>query len=125
MFDHVLGFRSKADDERRAHARWLVRDGAQDVGVLGELELGRLVARVLLDLLAVRVGDAPVGDGCREDRDIGRQGAAHGGEHLARSLDADGCHARRIAEVGWPSDERHARTEPGRGSGEGVALLAG
>ncbi len=96
--------------------------GREDVGVLGEPQGGR--RSVLLDLLRRGVGDAPVGDGSGEDRDIDRQRGLARRQHVPRALDPDEPDAGRVGLVAWPGDENRLGAERGERGGDGVALLA-
>ena len=86
-----------------------MRDGREDVGILDQRQLGRLLAG-LLDLLAAVRGRSPVGDRRGEHRDVGRQRRLDRGQHVARGLDLDHRDAGRIGHVHRPGDERHRCT---------------
>src|SRR3546814_7446220 len=71
MVDYVVGLVSEADQQR-----WTLRafrQSRKNVGILGERERRHLPAAVLLDLLRMGIGGAPVGDRGDHDRRIGGQ----------------------------------------------------
>ena len=102
-----------------------MRDGRQDVRVFRERQFRRRLAGLLLDLLFAGIGDAPVGDGSGEDRDIGGQRTLHGIEHLARGFDLDDVYARGIGQIHRAADQYHIGAGRRRGCCNRVALLAG
>ena len=68
---------------------------------------------------------SPVRYGRGEHRDVGRQRRLDRAQHVARGLDLDHAHARRIGHVHRPRHQRHLRARRRRGRSDGMALLAG
>src|SRR3546814_16522012 len=91
MVDYVVGLGSEADQQR-----WTLRafrQSRKNVGILGERERRHLPAAVLLDLLRMGIGGAPVGDRGDHDRRIGDRKSVVQGKSVSVRVDLGG---RRI-----------------------------
>ncbi len=95
----------------RPHARLLVRDGLQDVGVLDQLELRRFRLGVFLDFFVGGIGDAPVGDGGREDPESAGNAWRTAISICSAVSICDEPHAVGQLQIDWARDQRHARAE--------------
>ena len=122
MGDDLIGFRRKADHQRRPLAAEL-GDRGEDVGIFRQRQRRRLAG--FLDLLALHLRHPPVGDGRSEDRDVGRQRLFHRGQHLLRRFHSDDAHAGGIGQRHRPAHQHDLGARGSGGSSDRMALLAG
>ena len=86
--DDVFRLGSKADYQFRP-LRFSPGDGGEDVRIFHERKLGVACLELFLQFMIAGIGDAPVGDGGGEDRNVDGQRAFDRVQHVARAFDLD------------------------------------